>query len=124
LLSGRRAIAYSIRTPQGSRKRDFERRPAVPRDRSVRLDPRLRRALSALRISEPALLIAGALILFLIAVPMIFPSVKLGLDSETQAEPLIVPLAGDARTARQGRASSSIDFNFPRSNVSSASKRP
>jgi MarC family membrane protein len=52
-----------------------------------------RYVLSALRISEPALLIAGALILFLIALPMIFPSVKLRLDSETQAEPLIVPLA-------------------------------
>jgi MarC family membrane protein len=49
--------------------------------------------LSALRISEPALLIAGALILFLIALPMIFPGVKLRLDSESQNEPLIVPLA-------------------------------
>lgn len=52
-----------------------------------------RYVLSALRISEPALLIAGALILFLIALPMIFPSVKLRLDSESLAEPLIVPLA-------------------------------
>ena len=52
-----------------------------------------RYVLSALRISEPALLIAGALILFLIALPMIFPSVKLRLDSESQTELLIVPLA-------------------------------
>jgi multiple antibiotic resistance protein len=52
-----------------------------------------RYVLSALRISEPALLIAGALILFLIALPMIFPSVKLRLDSEGQSEPLIVPFA-------------------------------
>jgi multiple antibiotic resistance protein len=52
-----------------------------------------RYVLSALQISEPALRIAGALILFLIALPMIFPSVKLRLDSESQAEPLIVPLA-------------------------------
>jgi len=52
-----------------------------------------RYVLAALRISEPALLIAGALILFLIALPMIFPAVKLRLDSESQSEPLIVPLA-------------------------------
>lgn len=52
-----------------------------------------RYVLSALRISEPALLISGALILFLIALPMIFPGVKLRLDSESQSEPLIVPLA-------------------------------
>ncbi|HUL81875.1 MAG TPA: MarC family protein [Gammaproteobacteria bacterium] len=53
-----------------------------------------RYVLSALGISEPALLIAGALILFLIALPMIFPGVKLGLDSsDGQSEPLIVPLA-------------------------------
>lgn len=52
-----------------------------------------RYVLSALRISEPALLIAGGLILFLIALPMIFPSIKLRLDSDNQAEPLIVPLA-------------------------------
>ena len=49
--------------------------------------------LAALRISEPALLIAGAVILFLIALPMIFPSVKLRLDADGQSEPLIVPLA-------------------------------
>jgi multiple antibiotic resistance protein len=52
-----------------------------------------RYVLAALHISEPALLISGALILFLVALPMIFPSVKLRLESEDQAEPLIVPLA-------------------------------
>jgi MarC family membrane protein len=49
--------------------------------------------LSAMHISEPALIIAGALILFLIALPMIFPSIKLGLDTEAAVEPFIVPLA-------------------------------
>jgi multiple antibiotic resistance protein len=49
--------------------------------------------LRALHISEPALLIAGALILFLIALPMVFPSIKLRMDTETSAEPFIVPLA-------------------------------
>jgi MarC family membrane protein len=49
--------------------------------------------LQALQISQPALLIAGALILFLIALPMIFPSIKLRMDTETSAEPFIVPLA-------------------------------
>jgi len=52
-----------------------------------------RYVLAALHISEPALLISGALILFLVALPMIFPSVKLRLESEDHAEPLIVPLA-------------------------------
>jgi multiple antibiotic resistance protein len=49
--------------------------------------------LQALHISEPALLIAGALILFLIALPMIFPSIKLRMDTESSNEPFIVPLA-------------------------------
>jgi multiple antibiotic resistance protein len=49
--------------------------------------------LAAMHISEPALTIAGALILFLIALPMIFPSIKLSMDTETSAEPFIVPLA-------------------------------
>jgi MarC family membrane protein len=49
--------------------------------------------LSALHISEPALLIAGALILFLIALPMIFPSIKLRMDTAGSTEPFIVPLA-------------------------------
>jgi len=52
-----------------------------------------RYVLSALQISAPALVIAGALILFLIALPMIFPAIKLGLANEEESEPFIVPLA-------------------------------
>src|SRR5690606_32560544 len=44
-------------------------------------------------ISEPALAIAGAVILFLIALTMIFPSIKLSMDGPTATEPFIVPLA-------------------------------
>ncbi|HEY8521184.1 MAG TPA: MarC family protein [Gammaproteobacteria bacterium] len=49
--------------------------------------------LRLLHISEPALAIAGALILFLIALPMIFPSIQLSMESEGDTEPFIVPLA-------------------------------
>jgi multiple antibiotic resistance protein len=49
--------------------------------------------LAALHISEPAMVISGALILFLIALPMIFPSIKLSMESEGASEPFIVPLA-------------------------------
>jgi multiple antibiotic resistance protein len=49
--------------------------------------------LQALHISEPAMQIAGGLILFLIALPMIFPAIKLGMGAETSTEPFIVPLA-------------------------------
>jgi multiple antibiotic resistance protein len=50
--------------------------------------------LGALHISEPALTLAGAIILFLIALPMIsLPSIKLSFDTEGVGEPLIVPLA-------------------------------
>lgn len=49
--------------------------------------------LEALHISEPALTIAGALILMLIAIPMIFPSVKLSMEAEGDSEPFMVPLA-------------------------------
>lgn len=49
--------------------------------------------LALLHISEHALTIAGALILFLIALPMIFPSIKLGMAAEGDSEPFIVPLA-------------------------------
>jgi multiple antibiotic resistance protein len=52
-----------------------------------------RYVLSFLHISEPALVIAGALILFLIALPMIFPSIKISMDAEDSTEPFIVPLA-------------------------------
>jgi multiple antibiotic resistance protein len=37
--------------------------------------------------------ISGALILFLIALPMIFPTIRLSMESEGAAEPFIVPLA-------------------------------
>ncbi len=52
-----------------------------------------RHILGALHISEPALTLAGAIILFLIALPMIFPSIKLSFETEGAGEPLIVPLA-------------------------------
>lgn len=52
-----------------------------------------RHILGALHISEPALTLAGAIILFLIALPMIFPSIKLSFETEDAGEPLIVPLA-------------------------------
>ncbi len=52
-----------------------------------------RHILGALHISEPALTLAGAIILFLIALPMIFPSIKLSFETEGVGEPLIVPLA-------------------------------
>jgi MarC family membrane protein len=49
--------------------------------------------LQLLHISEPALTIAGALILLLISIPMIFPSVKLSMEAEGSGEPFLVPLA-------------------------------
>jgi MarC family membrane protein len=49
--------------------------------------------LTALHISEAAITISGALILFLIALPMIFPTIKLSMESEGASEPFIVPLA-------------------------------
>jgi len=49
--------------------------------------------LDLLHISEPALTIAGALILLLISIPMIFPSVKLSMEAEGSGEPFLVPLA-------------------------------
>lgn len=48
--------------------------------------------LNFLNISEPSLSIAGGIILFLIAVRMIFPAFK-GLQEEIEGEPLIFPLA-------------------------------
>lgn len=47
--------------------------------------------LSALHISEPALTITGGVILFLIALKMIFPQPK--QDNVVEEEPFIVPLA-------------------------------
>ncbi len=52
-----------------------------------------RYVLAALHISQPALTIAGAIVLFLIAIPMIFPSVKLSMETEGEVDPFIVPLA-------------------------------
>ena len=49
--------------------------------------------LKLLDISEPALTIAGGVILFLIALRMIFPSADKPLHEEVGGEPFIVPLA-------------------------------
>jgi small neutral amino acid transporter SnatA (MarC family) len=49
--------------------------------------------LAALQISEPALTIAGGVILFLIALRMVFPPPGRSLHEEVEGEPFIVPLA-------------------------------
>jgi len=49
--------------------------------------------LAAMRISEPALSISGGLILFLIAIKMVFPTPAGSLHEEVDGEPFIVPLA-------------------------------
>jgi len=49
--------------------------------------------LTAMRISEPALSISGGLILFLIAIKMVFPTPTQSLHEEVDGEPFIVPLA-------------------------------
>jgi MarC family membrane protein len=49
--------------------------------------------LSALNISEPALTVTGGVILFLIAIKMIFPSKDEGKKHANEEEPFIVPLA-------------------------------
>jgi len=49
--------------------------------------------LHGLSIATPALSIAGGIILFLIAIRMIFPSGRLNMSEEDCEEPLIVPLA-------------------------------
>ena len=49
--------------------------------------------LAAMRISEPALSISGGLILFLIAIKMVFPTPAHSLHEEVDGEPFIVPLA-------------------------------
>ena len=49
--------------------------------------------LAALAISEPALTIAGAIVLFLIAVKMMFPATHGPLGERVEGEPFIVPLA-------------------------------
>lgn len=49
--------------------------------------------LAGLHISEPALSIGGGVVLFLIAIRMIFPSNDQRNDNEPTEEPLLVPLA-------------------------------
>ncbi|MFO0966398.1 MAG: MarC family protein [Gemmataceae bacterium] len=49
--------------------------------------------LEALHISEPALTLSGGVILFLIALRMIFPSAERPLQEAVEGEPFIVPLA-------------------------------
>ena len=49
--------------------------------------------LASLAISEPALTIAGGIVLFLIAIRMVFPAVHGTLGEEVEGEPFIVPLA-------------------------------
>lgn len=49
--------------------------------------------LAAMQISEPALSISGGLILFLIAIKMVFPTPAQSLQEEVDGEPFIVPLA-------------------------------
>jgi multiple antibiotic resistance protein len=50
-------------------------------------------ALSALHLSEPALTIAGGVVLFLIAVRMLFPTPEGSLHEGVSGEPFVVPLA-------------------------------
>lgn len=49
--------------------------------------------LGLLNISEPALTIAGGVILFLIAIRMVFPSPDRPMKEELEGEPFLVPLA-------------------------------
>src|SRR5262245_65151333 len=49
--------------------------------------------LGMLHISEPALTIAGGVILFLIALRMVFPSPEKSMQEDVDGEPFIVPLA-------------------------------
>ena len=49
--------------------------------------------LHALNISGPALTIAGGIVLFLIALRMVFPSAEHTLAESVQGEPFLVPLA-------------------------------
>lgn len=52
-----------------------------------------KRLLEVLHISDPALSIAGGVILFLISLRMVFPSPNKSLQEELHGEPFIVPLA-------------------------------
>ena len=49
--------------------------------------------LGFLQISEPSLSIAGGIILFMIAIRMVFPHRRMGEETALEGEPLIVPLA-------------------------------
>jgi multiple antibiotic resistance protein len=51
------------------------------------------RMMQLLGLSEPALGVAGGVILMLIALRMVFPSREHSLEEDVQAEPFIVPLA-------------------------------
>lgn len=52
-----------------------------------------RRILQVLQISEPALTVAGGIILFLISVKMVFPTARGMSPEEVEGEPFVVPLA-------------------------------
>jgi MarC family membrane protein len=52
-----------------------------------------RHLLALLHISEPALTIAGGVLLFLIALRMVFPSPERSMHEDVDGEPFIVPLA-------------------------------
>lgn len=52
-----------------------------------------RYVLAVLQISEPALSLAGGVILLLIALRMIFPSSERSMREEVEGEPFVVPLA-------------------------------
>lgn len=52
-----------------------------------------RALLRALQISEPSLTVAGGVILFLIAIRMVFPTREGSFDMNIAGEPFIVPLA-------------------------------
>jgi len=49
--------------------------------------------LAVLGISEPALTMAGGIVLFLIAIRMVFPAAHGGLGESVDGEPFVVPLA-------------------------------
>lgn len=51
------------------------------------------RALAVLQIEQETISIAGGIVLFLIALRMIFPGAGGGLDDSSNGEPLVVPLA-------------------------------
>ncbi len=52
-----------------------------------------RQFLALLGISDSALSLAGAIVLFLIALRMVFPGLRLGMADEFDGEPFVVPLA-------------------------------